>query len=195
MPSKLSRFLARDRNFYAAVLLLVVLAGTVGFFFRHDLRALTLGVAPIEDREVARWQEWTEHYDQLFAMLRWGERVGIQQEGQRSSGIILERTEGGMVARRAFIVARENPGVVLRLDRDATDDLLGSVPDTAPEEIWQLMKDRLYGRQITVWSDPDLDRLQEGGYLAFLRAIDTRPKGVEWPAIKERLGEPPRERD
>lgn len=187
--ARISRLLARDRYYYATIAILIGLTASVAFAFRHDLAALGGRVIPVEDEEVARWEAWADHYDRLFGMLRWGERIGIQVEGQRGSGIVLERTAEGMVARSAFVLRREDPGVVLRLDRDAARDLLSSVPGTEPDAIWQMMKDRLYGRQITVWSDPDLDRLQEGGYLAFLRAIDTRPKGVEWPEIKKRLGE------
>lgn len=189
--SRLSRFLARGRNFYVAVGLLIALNVAVGYWFRHDFAVLANRVAPAEDAQVARWERWARHYDRLFGALRWGERVGIQVDGQHGSGIVLERTADGMVARRAFLLQSADPGVILKFDRDAAEDVLGSVPETDPEAIWQMMKDRLYGRQITVWSDPDLDRLEEGGYLAMLRAIDTRPKGVEWPAIKERLGESP----
>lgn len=189
MFSKISRLLAQDRYFYLTVVLLIVLTGSVAFWFRYDLAALGNRVTPVEDAELARWEAWARHYDRLFGMLREGERVGIQVSGQHGSGILLERTAEGMEARRAFVVTREDPGVVLKLDRDAARAFLSSVPDTEPDEIWQMMKDRLYGRQITVWSDPDLDRLEEGGYLAFLRAIDTRPKGVEWPEVKKRLGE------
>lgn len=189
LASRISGLLARDHYYYATVALLVAVTATVAFSFRHDFAALGSRVVPIEDEEVERWERWANHYDQLFGMLRWGERVGIQTSGQRGSGIVLERTGDGMVARRAFLLANEDPAVVLMIDRDATEDLLSSVPETEPDAIWQMVKDRLYGRQITVWSDPDLDRLQEGGYLAFLRAIDTRPKGVEWPEIKRRLGE------
>lgn len=189
MTSRVSRFFARGRNFYVAVGLLIALNLGVGYAFRHDFRALASRVAPAEDAEVARWERWARHYDRLFGPLRWGERVGIQVSGEHGSGIVLERTAEGMVARRAFLLRSADAGVILKFERDIAEELLGSVPETEPEEIWQMMKDGLYGRRITVWSDPDLDRLQEGGYLALLRAIDTRPKDVEWPEIKERLGE------
>ncbi len=68
-------------------------------------------------------------------------------------------------------------------------ELLDSVPNTDPEKIWQMMKDRLYAHDIAVWNDPDLKRLQQGGYLAFMRAIDTRPSNLDWPAVKRILGE------
>lgn len=186
--SRVSARLSRDSVFFGVLAVLLLLAVPPLIWFRHDFAALPGVLAP-HDAETARWQGWARHYDRLFAMLGEGERVAIQTEGNRSSGIVLERRSGAMVARRSLFLRREHPGVVLILGRDTAEKLLASAPATAPDKIWQMMKDRLFGRQITIWSDPDLDRLQQGGYLAFLRAIDTRPSGADWPAVKARLGE------
>lgn len=181
--------LRRDRTFFGVVAFLLVLSALNLYWFRHDFAALARQALPGEDSEVTRWQAWARHYDRLFGMLAEGELVAFQIEGSRSSGMVIERTPSGLVARRSPFVRREDPGVVLSLQPAAAEELLASVPGTDPDAIWQIMKDRLYGRQITVWSDPDLDRLERGGYLAFLRAIDTRPAAVDWPAVKARLGE------
>lgn len=186
---RISERLSRDRTFFAVLAFLLGLAVVNLYWFRDDFASLARQVLPREDPEVARWQAWARHYDRLFGMLGEGERVAFQIEGARSSGIVIERTPAGPTARRSSFIRREKPGVVLSLEPGTAEELLASVPRTDPEAIWQMMKDRLYGRQITVWSDPDLDRLERGGYLAFLRAIDTRPSGVDWPTVKARLGE------
>jgi hypothetical protein len=188
MFSRVSARLTRDSTFFGVLAGLLLLAAVPLFWFRHDFAAVPRVLVP-GDHEVARWQAWARHYDRLFGMLGEGERVAVQLAGNRSSGILLERRPEGMVARRSLFLRREHPGIVLSLERGAAEGLLDSVPQTDPEQIWQMMKDRLYDRKITVWSDPDLDRLQRGGYLAFLRAIDTRPSGVDWPTVKARLGE------
>jgi hypothetical protein len=38
------------------------------------------------------------------------------------------------------------------------------------------------------YSDPNPDCPQRDGYLAFLRAINTRAAGADWPTVKARLG-------
>ena len=182
-------FLARSRAFFVVVAFLLLLAGINLYVFRYDFSVLARQVWQKEDAEVARWQRWARHYGRLFAMLGPGERVGIQLEGYRSSGILLEPTSQGVVARRSLFLRRERPGVILTFQRGTADKFLGTAPGTDPEAIWQMMKDALYGRQITVWNDPDIDWLQRGGYLAFIRAIDTRPPNVDWTTVKGRLGE------
>lgn len=188
MVSRIPVRLTRDRTFFGVLAVLILLALLPVVWFRHDFAALARSVGP-GDPDVARWQAWARHYDRLFAMLAEGERVAVLPEGSRSAGILLERRPEGMAARRSLFLRRERPGVILTLDDRTARELLDTVPETDPEAIWQMMKDRLYDRRITVWSDPDLDRLQRGGYLAFLRAIDTRPPGVDWPTVKARLGE------
>lgn len=178
------------RSFFFTIFgLLLLVAGLNLYWFRDDFAALAHKFLRGNDPDVARWERWARQYDQLFAMLGEGERVGIQIEGQRSSGIVLERTSQGMIARRSLFLGREKPGVILTFPRRTAEQLLASVPGTDPEAIWQMMKDRLYTRQMTIWNDPDIERLQRGGYLAFMRAIDTRPPDVEWPGVKARLGE------
>lgn len=186
---RIAERLRRDRTFFGVVAFLLALSALNLYWFRHDFAALARQALPGGDPGVARWQAWARHYDRLFGMLAEGERVAFQVEGSHSSSIVIERTPAGLTARRSPFIRRENPGVVLSLGPGTAEELLGSAPGTDPDAIWQMMKDRLYGRQITVWSDPDLDRLERGGYLAFLRAIDTRPAGIDWPTVKARLGE------
>lgn len=184
----LRALLTRSPTFFAAIAFLFLLSGVNLYWFRYDFSVLAQQLLQ-RDEELARWQQWARHYDRLFGMLAWGERVGIQREGQHSVGIVIERTPEGVVARRSLFLRRERPGVVLTLQQQTAEDLLASVPHTDPEAIWQMVKDRLYARQITVWSDADIGRLQRGGYLAFMRAIDTRPPNTDWPRVKSLLGE------
>lgn len=189
MLGSLTDRLHRRRAFAGLIALLALVAGCNVARWRQDFAALALCALPAADDELARWQQWARHYDRLFAMLAPGERVAIQVVGARSSGILLERSPAGMAARRSPFVRRHAPGVVLTLDAATANQLLATAPAGDPEGIWQMMKDRLYARQITAWSDPDVERLRRGGYLAFLRAIDTRPPGLTWPAVKALLGE------
>ena len=183
------RLLLRRPIYFWVVGFLFLLAGINLYVFRCDFSVLAQQVLHKDDPEVGRWQQWARHYDRLFGMLRQGERVGIQLEGYKSSGILIERTPRGVVARRSLFLRSKKSGVVLTFQRATAEKFLSTVPGTDPEAIWQMMKDGLYGRQITVWNDPDTDRLYRGGYLAFMRAIDTRPANEDWPAVKRRLGE------
>ncbi len=185
----LVRLLLRKPIYFSLVGFLFLLAGINFYLFRHDFSALAQQLLHKDDIELTRWQQWARHYDRLFAMLGQGERVGIQLEGHKSSGILIERTPRGIVARRSLFLRSEKPGVILTFQRATAEKFLATVPGTDPEAIWQMMKDGLYGRQITVWNDPDIDRLYRGGYLAFMRAIDTRPASEDWPTVKRRLGE------
>jgi len=183
------RLLVRNPIFLGIVGLLLLLTSINLYWFRHEFSVLARQILRQQDPEVARWAQWAEHYDRLFGMLVVGERVGIQLEGYHSAGIVLEHSPRGMVARRSLFLRREKPGVILTFQPRTAEELLATVPQTDPEAIWQMMKDRLYARQITVWSDPDINRLHKGGYLAFMRAIDTRPPNMDWPTVKALLGE------
>lgn len=185
----MNQLLSRNGPFFGLVGLLLLIAGINLYWFRYDFSMLAGQVMHREDIELARWQRWAQHYERLFAMLAPGEHVGIQLEGWRSSGILLERTPQGMMARRALFLRRERPGVILTFQPATAEALLASVPQADPEAIWQKMKDGLYGRQLTIWNDPDIGRLHKGGYLAFMRAIDTRPTNLDWATVKAILGE------
>lgn len=159
------------------------------YWFRSDFGALAGRVTGQQASYAERWQAWAAHYDRLFGMLQEGARIGIQEEGARGSGLVLERRSGAMQVRTTLRLDSEGAGVVLILQRGLAEKLLASVPDGDPEAIWQWMKDLLNERRITIWSDPDLERLHAGGYLAFMRAIDTRPPDHAWPEIRRMLGE------
>lgn len=191
LPARLSRALARGPAFYGLLAVLLAFAFLFVYLFRADFAVLGRQVLGLGDPEVERWEAWANHNSQLFGMLPWGETVGVQVGGARSSGVLLARTGEGIDAERRLFLKRADPGVVLTMSRETADGLLESVPGTPPEEIWQTMKDLLYGRRLTIWADPNVERLQEDGYLAFLRAIDTRPADVPWPAVKVLLGENP----
>ena len=184
----LRRLLIRQSSFFVLVGILLSLTVVNLYWFRHDFSVLAGQVLRRGDPELSRWQQWARHYDRLFAMLAPGERVGVQMEGWRSSGILIERAPETIVARRCLFLRREKPGVILTFQPQAAEELLASAPQTDPEAIWQKMKDGLYTRQITVWNDPDIGRLHKGGYLGLLRAIDTRPANLDWPAVKAILG-------
>lgn len=191
LAPRLSRALARDSVFYGLVALALLLAVLFLYLFRADFAVLARQALRLDDPEVARWERWAGHNEQLFGALPWGEPVGVQVEGARSSGILLTRTGDGMTVERRLFLKRAEPGVVLSMSRETADDLLEEPERREPGAIWQTMKDLLYGRQLTLWADPDVERLQEDGYLAFMRAIDTRPADVPWPAVKVLLGENP----
>lgn len=169
--------------------LLMVSAVSV-IVYRQEFSVLGQQVGDGEDHELFRWRAFAQHYQPLFGMLVWDAPVGIQiDDRDASSGLVVTRDASGVHVRRTAFLRREDPGVVLRMDRGTAHDLLGSVPATAPDAIWQMMKDRLGARRIIVLSDPDLARLERDGYLAFMRALDTRPQELEWPQVRERLGE------
>lgn len=184
---RIARTLTGGRWFLPLLVGLLVLSALFVVRFRGDFAVLAQHALGREAAQAEPWQRWANHYGDLFAMLPWGERVGIQVEGARSSGILLTRTADGMVAESRLFLRRAEPGVVLTMSRETAGELLATVPATEPDAIWQMMKDRLYGRQLTLWSDPDLTRLHEGGYLAFMRAIDTRPPDVPWTAVEALL--------
>lgn len=185
--TRLARALTGGRWFVPLLVALLALSGLIAYAFRGDFAVLAQRALGREAEQVEPWQRWANHYDDLFAMLPWGERVGIQLEGARSAGILLTRTADGMVAESRLFLRRAEPGVVLTMSRETAGELLASVPATEPDAIWQMIKDRLYGRQITLWSDPDMSRLHRSGYLALMRAVDTRPPGVPWPAVEALL--------
>lgn len=193
LPRALRRLPRRELLTALAVLALLVAAFNV-YWFRHDFAALGGRLSGRHAEEAERWQQWARHYDQLFGMLSWGEPVAFQTAGHKSSGIVFERTADGMTARPALLLERADPGVVLVFEPGAAEQLLATAPATEPGEIWQMVKQLLYEGRIRVWSDPDLRRLERGGYLAFLRAIDTRPQGMDWQQVHAVLGmttEPP----
>lgn len=152
----------------------------------------TIGASVVgRDAEAERWTRWVAHHERLFAMLHEGARIGIQVEGELGVGIIVERAPSGIGARRALHLASEEPGVVLTVAPDTAEALLRSV-DGDPEAIWQTMKELAAEQRVVVrviGETSDLDALHAGGYLAFMRAIDVRPRDVDWPTIRARLGE------
>ncbi len=189
MRALISRLLDRKAIFYSLVLALLLVAGLNLYAFRHDFEALAVAVLPGEDGELARWQRWAAHYDRLFGMLVWDQPVAVRLEGCRSSGFLVSRDADGMTVERSLFLRFRDPAVILTFERAAADRLLGTVPHTEPDAIWQMMKDALNAREVTLWNDPDVGRLHRGGYLAFMRAIDTRPRNMDWPTVRTLLGE------
>ncbi len=183
------KLVTHNRSFFGLLAILLLLAVANLYWFRQDFSVLAGQLFHREDPELNRWERWAWHYERLFAMLATGERVGIQLEGWRSSGILFERTPQGVTARRVLFLRHKRPGVILTFQPATAEAFLSSVPHTDPEAIWQKMKDGLYGRQITAWNDPDIERLHKGGYLALMRAIDTRPTNLDWTSVKAILGE------
>jgi len=190
MRAALRRFVAGGPAYWVTVAaLLAVTIGSV-VWFRHEFSILYSQVTGAEDDELKHWRAWAEHYDRLFEMLAWNAPIGLQIEGRdTSTGIVITRHEHGLTIARSLFLAGRDPGVILTVDAGTAEDLLATVPETEPDEIWQMMKDRLNARRISIWSDPDIQRLHRQGYLAFMRALDTRPPDAQWPEIHELLGE------
>lgn len=190
MGRALKRFVAGGPAYWATIAVLLALAIGSAVWFRHEFSVLYRQVTGAEDEELERWRAWAEHYDRLFGMLAWDAPVGLQiAELDTSTGIVITRYEDGLTVTRSMFLANRDPGVILVMDASTAEDLLATVPETEPDAIWQMMKDRLNARGISIWSDPDIERLHQQGYLAFMRALDTRPPGTQWPAILELLGE------
>lgn len=185
----LRTFLVIRSRFLALTVLLLGLTLANLYWFRSDFAALAGRISGRQASYAERWQAWASHYGRLFGMLQQGARIGIQVEGARGTGLVLERRSGGVHVRASLSLRSEGAGVVLILEPGLDEELLGSVPGTPAEDIWQWMKDLLNERRITVWSHPDLEKLTSGGYLAFMRAVDTRPPDHDWPEIRRMLGE------
>lgn len=182
----LRRFLSNTPAYLLACLILLCIVGGCAYFLRADL-ANVLGAS----RERANvWQQWAGHYSGLFGMLPYPARVGIQQDGERASGILIEKTATGFRAEQKTVLSREHPGLVFILDNAARERLLANFKSRNPDDIWQMMKDDLYADHIKIWYDPDIEALKRGGYLRLMRDIDTRPDGYGWADVKAKLGEP-----
>lgn len=153
----------------------------------RDLATVGRGLVG-RDHRAEQWQRWVAHHDRLFGMLHEGSRVGLQERGELGVGIVVERAADGIVARRTLHLASERPPVVLVVETATADALLGST-DGDPDAIWQVLKEALAEGRITLWSDPDLQRLDAGGHLAFMRAVDVRPREVGWSTVRELLEE------
>ncbi len=188
MGAALKRFIAGGPAYWVTIAALLAVAVGSVVWFRHEFSILYSQVTGAEDHELKHWRAWAEHYDRLFAMLAWNAPLGVQiEELDTSTGIVITRHEHGLTVARSVFLADQDPGVILTMDARTAEDLLATVPETEPDEIWQMMKDRLNARRISIWNDPDIDRLHRQGYLAFMRALDTRPAGSEWPEIHELL--------
>ncbi len=189
MPHGRDRPLTRRNTLLAVIGLLAVGLANLAFL-RQDL-PVAVGSAIGRDADADRWAAWVAHYERLFAMLHEGSVVGIQVAGERSVGIAVYRGPGGGIAsRRVLRLAAEDPGVILTIERATAQALLARTTGD-PDEIWQILKDRLSEGRIRIWSDPDLERLYSGGYLAFMRSIDARPPDLDWLTIRRKLGELP----
>ena len=123
-------------------------------------------------------------------MLPYPARVGIQYEGERASGVLIEKAAGGFSASARPVIAKGRPGLVFILDATARQHLLDRLGSRPPNDIWQMVKDDLYASHIHIWYDPDLQWLSSGGYLRLMRDIDTRPEQLQWKDVKSKLGEP-----
>lgn len=188
MGRALKRFVAGGPAYWATIAVLLALAIGSAVWFRHEFSVLYRQVTGAEDDELERWRAWAEHYDRLFGMLAWDAPVGLQiAELDTSTGIVITRYEHGLSVARSVFLADRDPGVILTMDASTAEDLLATVPETEPDEIWQMMKDRLNARRISIWNDSDIDRLHRQGYLAFMRALDTRPADHQWPEVEELL--------
>ena len=184
-------FLGNTPAFLLTCLLLAAIAATSVYFFLPDLNNWTQAALHRPDSRAEMWQRWATHYAGLFGMLPYPARVGIQYEGERASGVLIDKSASGLNANRWTVLAKGRPGLVFILDATAQQHLLDKLETRPPNDIWQMMKDDLYASHIHIWYDPDLEWLSRGGYLRLMRDIDTRPEQLQWKDVKSKLGEPP----
>ena len=183
------RFLLNTPALVLATVLLVVPAALAVSAFHPDFACWTRIVLRRPDPRPELWQRWANHYAGLFGMLPAPASIGIQYEGERAAGVSLHKSTTGFTASSQFLIARSHPGLVFILDESARAHLLNGFESRPPSDIWALMKSDLYAGHIHIWYDPDLDRLNRGGYLLLMRAIDTHPDGLDWKTVKQKLGE------
>ena len=183
-------FLGNTPAFLLTCVLLAAIAATSFYFFLPDLNNWTQAALHWPDPRAELWQRWATHYAGLFGMLPYPARVGIQYEGERASGVLIEKSAAGFSAGTRPVMAKARPGLVFILDATARQHLLDRLENRAPNDIWQMVKDDLYASHIHIWYDPDLQWLSRGGYLRLMRDIDTRPEQLQWKDVKSKLGEP-----
>ena len=184
-------FLGNTPAFLLTCLLLAAVAATSIYFFLPDLNNWTQAALHRPDSRAELWQRWATHYAGLFGMLPYPARVGIQYEGERASGVLIDKSATEFNASTRTVLAKARPGLVFILDGTAQKHLLDKLETRPADDIWQMMKDELFAAHVHIWYDPDLQWLSRGGYLKLMRDIDTRPEQLQWKDVKSKLGEPP----
>ncbi len=185
------RFLGNTPAFLLTCVLLAAIAASSIYFSHPDLHSWTQAALHRPDTRAELWQRWATHYAGLFGMLPYPARVGIQYEGERASGVLIDKSANGFSASTHAVLAKARPGLVFILDPTAQQHLLDRAETRPPSDIWQMVKDELYANHIHIWYDPDVQWLSRGGYLRLMREIDTRPEQLQWKDVKAKLGEPP----
>ena len=190
MRESLSRFLSNTPAFGLSLALFAAVTVLSGYACWPDLRTASHLALGRTDERAELWRSWAEHNSGLFGMLYVPARIGIQERGQRASGVLLEKTASGFRAETKLWLSAAKPHLVFLVDQTAERRLLEKFQLRSPGDIWQVVKEQLYGDHLKIWHDPDLEALHRGGYLLLMRAIDTRPEPMPWGAVKNKLDEP-----
>lgn len=142
------------------------------------------------DTHAEQWNRWVHRYGGVFGMIPAPAWIGIQEQGEHATGVLIEKTSDGFRATTVMSLAGAHPGVVLNVDRVGKEKFFKDLGSRPESDIWAMMKDNLYGDHMKIWYDPDLQALQRGGYLKLMRDIDTKPEHLDWKGVRKMLGEP-----
>lgn len=155
-----------------------------------DVRNLLSIVLRQPDTHAEQWNRWVQRYAGVFGMIPAPARIGIQEQGERATGVLIEKTSNGFRVKTVMSLSSFHPGVVLSVDRIGKEKFFKGLGLRPESDIWAMMKDNLYGDHMKIWYDPDLQALKRGGYLKLMRDIDTKPDQLDWKGVRKMLGEP-----
>ncbi len=142
------------------------------------------------DTHAEEWNQWVRRYGGVFSMISPPARIGIQERGERATGVLIEKTSAGFHAKTVVSLASAHPGLVFNVDPVGKEKFFKGLGSRPEGDIWAMMKDNLYGDHMKIWYNPDLQTLKAGGYLKLMRDIDTKPDQLDWKGVRQLLGEP-----
>ncbi|MCH7574408.1 MAG: hypothetical protein IIA59_04700 [Candidatus Marinimicrobia bacterium] len=116
-----------------------------------------------------QWQAWLDRNSLLFKPLSSGAKIGITLSQENSDGVIITKTDKGLIAFSTRHMKRELPGVIMVLDSLGTVELLQSHMNSL-KSIYFISNQARLGR-IQAFRMHDMEQLRKHGYLAFLNTI------------------------
>ena len=190
MPPSVRKLLS---NTPFLILSFLLLAGATVYFVsanRADVRNILFIALGRPDTHAGQWDRWVQRYGGVFDMIAVPARIGIQEKGERATGVLIEKTSTGFHCRTVMSLAGEHAGLVFIVDAAGKEKFFNGLGSRPPSDIWVMMKDNLYADHMKIWYDPDLQALKSGGYLKLMRDIDTKPEQLEWKDVRRMLSEP-----